>query len=81
MNEVVINENYTYSNSNIWLNVPLPFSPHLGAFDSHPKASGSALVTCLTTPLDRICEVHLHLSASWHRPHVINGAQVRTLGR
>ena len=33
----------TYSNSNIWLNVPWLFLLQLGAFDRHPAASGSPL--------------------------------------
>lgn len=56
-------ENVTSPNyaSNIWLKVPRPSSPQLGAFDCHPRASGCPLDKCITTPLDRICEVQLNL--------------------
>ena len=62
----LLGQKYTYSNANIWLHVPWPFSTQLGAFGSHPQVSGKLLVESLTTPLDRIGAVQLNLLAFWH---------------
>ena len=40
--------------------VSWPFSPQLGVFDSHPRASGKTLTEFLTT-LDRISDVKIKL--------------------
>ena len=62
----LLGQKYRHSNANIWLNVPCPFSPQLGAFGSHPQASGKLLADSLTTPLDRIGAVQIHLLVFWN---------------
>ena len=58
MSPNLLDQKYTYSYSNIWLNVCWSFSPQLAAFDSHPQASGSPLAELLTTPLDRLEKIN-----------------------
>ena len=80
MRSNLLAQKYTYNKLHIGLNISLPFSPQLGAFDSHKQASGRPLVEFLTTPLKGICEVQLNGSDLFHQhnPPVLDGVQVRT---
>ena len=53
----LLDQKYTHNNCNIWSNVSRTFSPHLAAFDRHPKyrCGNVSIIRCIAMQQWKFC--------------------------